>query len=126
MIGRYICLNPNDRMEARGGRPRKGANQPEWVAWRLASFTSACSGRIARSGRIEGGKHRRKAARCGARATASVGDSERFANWDEAFRWLKGSVLKGVMFVVFDEHGGLTQAIAQHFQGPHGNAARVL
>lgn len=46
-----------------------------------------------------------------------MGDSERFATWDEAFRWLKGRGLKGVMFVVFDEHGGLTQAIAQHFQG---------
>ncbi len=46
-----------------------------------------------------------------------IGDSESFATWDEAFRWLKGRGLKGVMFVVSDEHGGLTQAIAKHFQG---------
>ena len=46
-----------------------------------------------------------------------IGDSESFVTWDEAFRWLKGRGLKGVMFVVSDEHGGLTQAIAKHFQG---------
>lgn len=46
-----------------------------------------------------------------------IGDSDSFATWDEAFRWLKGRGLKGVMFVVSDEHGGLTQAIAKHFQG---------
>jgi len=46
-----------------------------------------------------------------------IGDSESFVTWDEAFRWLKGRGLKGVMFVVSDEHGGLTQAVAQHFQG---------
>ena len=46
-----------------------------------------------------------------------LGDTESFATWDEAFRWLKGRGLKGVMFVVSDEHGGLTQAIARHFQG---------
>ena len=46
-----------------------------------------------------------------------LGDTESFATWDEAFRWLKGRGLKGVMFVVSDEHGGLTQALARHFQG---------
>ncbi len=46
-----------------------------------------------------------------------IGDSERFATWDEAFRWLKGRDLKGVKFVVSDEQGGLTPAIAKHFQG---------
>lgn len=46
-----------------------------------------------------------------------IGDSESFATWDETFRWLKGRGLQGVMFVVSDEHSGLTQAIAKHFQG---------
>lgn len=46
-----------------------------------------------------------------------IGDTESFATWDETFRWLKGRGLKGVMFVVSDSHGGLTQAVAKHFQG---------
>lgn len=46
-----------------------------------------------------------------------IGDTESFATWDEAFRWIKSRGLKGVMFVVSDEHSGLTQAIAKHFQG---------
>ena len=46
-----------------------------------------------------------------------IGDTESFTTWDETFRWLKGRGLKGVMFVVSDSHGGLTQAVARHFQG---------
>jgi len=46
-----------------------------------------------------------------------IGDTESFATWDETFRWLKGRGLKGVMFVVSDSHGGLTQAVVKHFQG---------
>ncbi len=46
-----------------------------------------------------------------------IGDTESFATWDETFRWLKGRGLQGVMFVVSDSHGGLTQAVAKHFQG---------
>jgi transposase-like protein len=46
-----------------------------------------------------------------------IGDTESFATWDETFRWLKGRGLKGVMFVVSDSHGGLTQAVGKHFQG---------
>lgn len=46
-----------------------------------------------------------------------IGDTESFVTWDETFRWLKGRGLKGVMFVVSDSHGGLTQAVAKHFQG---------
>jgi transposase-like protein len=53
-----------------------------------------------------------------------MGDTESFATWEEMFRWLKGRGLKGVMFVVSDSHGGLTEAIARHFQGRPGNAAR--
>ena len=46
-----------------------------------------------------------------------IGDTESFATWDETFRWLKGRGLKGVMFVISDQHGGLTEAAAKHFQG---------
>jgi len=46
-----------------------------------------------------------------------IGDTESFATWDETFRWLKGRGLQGVLFVVSDSHGGLTEAIAKHFQG---------
>lgn len=46
-----------------------------------------------------------------------MGDTESFATWDETFRWLKGRGLKGVMLVVSDHHGGLTEAIARQFQG---------
>lgn len=46
-----------------------------------------------------------------------IGDSERFATWDETFRWLKGRGLTGVLFVISDDPGGLTQAIGKPFQG---------
>ena len=46
-----------------------------------------------------------------------IGDTESFSTWDETFRWLKSRGLKGVMFVVSDSHGGLTQAVGKHFQG---------
>lgn len=46
-----------------------------------------------------------------------IGDTESFATWDETFRWLKGRGLKGVMFIVSDDHSGLSQAIGKHFQG---------
>ena len=46
-----------------------------------------------------------------------IGDTESFATWNETFRWLKGRGLKGVMFVVSDDHSGLSQAIGKHFQG---------
>lgn len=44
-----------------------------------------------------------------------IGDSESFATWDETFRWLKKRGLKGVAYVISDQHGGLTEAIAKHF-----------
>lgn len=46
-----------------------------------------------------------------------LGDSERFATWEDMFRWLKGRGLRGVLFVISDSHGGLTEAIAKQFQG---------
>lgn len=54
-----------------------------------------------------------------------IGDTESFATWDETFRWLKGRGLSGVAFVVSDEHGGLTQAIAKHFQGASWQRCQV-
>lgn len=46
-----------------------------------------------------------------------IGDTESVATWDETFRWLQQRGLKGVSFVISDAHGGLTEAIAKHFQG---------
>lgn len=54
-----------------------------------------------------------------------MGDTESFATWDETFRWLKGRGLKGVMFVVSDDHGGLTEAVARHFQGASWQRCQV-
>jgi transposase-like protein len=54
-----------------------------------------------------------------------MGDSESFATWDETFRWLKGRGLKGVMFVISDHHGGLTEAVARHFQGASWQRCQV-
>lgn len=54
-----------------------------------------------------------------------IGDTESFATWDETFRWLKGRGLQGVMFVVSDSHGGLTQATAKHFQGASWQRCQV-
>ncbi len=44
-----------------------------------------------------------------------IGDSESFATWDETFRWLRGRGLKGVAFVIPDQHGGLREAVARRF-----------
>lgn len=45
------------------------------------------------------------------------GDTESFAPWDETFRSRKCRGLQRVMFPGSDCHGGLTEAIAKHFQG---------
>ncbi|WP_407900247.1 IS256 family transposase, partial [Ferrigenium sp. UT5] len=54
-----------------------------------------------------------------------MGDTESFAIWEETFRWLKGRGLKGVMFVISDDHGGLTEAVARHFQGASWQRCQV-
>jgi transposase-like protein len=54
-----------------------------------------------------------------------IGDTESFVTWDETFRWLKSRGLKGVMFVVSDSHGGLTQAVAKQFQGASWQRCQV-
>ncbi len=46
-----------------------------------------------------------------------MGSTESFATWDETFRWLRGRGLKGVAFVISDQHMGLREAIAKHFHG---------
>ncbi|MBL0355334.1 MAG: transposase [Dechloromonas sp.] len=46
-----------------------------------------------------------------------IGDTESFATWDETFRWLRGRGLKGTQFIISDDHGGLREAAARHFQG---------
>jgi transposase-like protein len=56
-----------------------------------------------------------------------IGDGESFATWDETFRTLKGRGLKGVAFVILDDHGGLREAVARHFQGGRaGSAVRSI
>lgn len=46
-----------------------------------------------------------------------IGDTESYATWDEAFKWLKERGLNGVMYVVSDQHAGLVEAARKHFQG---------
>ena len=54
-----------------------------------------------------------------------IGDTESFSTWEETFRWLKGRGLKGVMFVISDQHGGLVEAAARHFQGASWQRCQV-
>jgi transposase-like protein len=54
-----------------------------------------------------------------------IGDTESFATWDETFRWLRGRGLKGTMFIISDDHGGLREAAARHFQGASWQRCQV-
>lgn len=54
-----------------------------------------------------------------------IGDTESFATWNETFRWLKGRGLKGVMFLISDDHAGLTEAAAKYFQGASWQRCQV-
>ena len=54
-----------------------------------------------------------------------IGDTESFATWDETFRWLRGRGLQGVMFVVSDSHGGLTQAVPNALPGASWQRCQV-
>lgn len=54
-----------------------------------------------------------------------LGDTESFATWEETFRWLKGRGLKGVMFLISDQHGGLVEAATKHFQGASWQRCQV-
>jgi len=44
-------------------------------------------------------------------------DSENEQSWSEVFRDLKERGLKGVHYIVSDEHKGLVQSVKRHFQG---------
>jgi len=46
-----------------------------------------------------------------------VADSESEASWSEVFKELRARGLKGVRYVVSDDHAGLVKAIGRHFQG---------
>ncbi|NCO19980.1 MAG: IS256 family transposase [Gammaproteobacteria bacterium] len=46
-----------------------------------------------------------------------IGNTESYTTWDETFRWLQERGLKGVQYVISDDHGGLTKAVAKYFQG---------
>jgi putative transposase len=46
-----------------------------------------------------------------------IGDTESYATWEEAFKWLKSRGLKGVMYIISDQHAGLVEAARKHFQG---------
>lgn len=46
-----------------------------------------------------------------------LGDSETESTWAALFGWLKERGLKGVDFVISDDHKGLKKAAARHFQG---------
>ena len=46
-----------------------------------------------------------------------VADSENESSWSEVFKDLKERGLKGVRYVVSDDHAGLVKAIERHFQG---------
>lgn len=46
-----------------------------------------------------------------------LGNSETESTWTSLFGWLKDRGLKGVELVVSDDHKGLKNAVARHFQG---------
>jgi putative transposase len=47
----------------------------------------------------------------------SIGDSESFTTWEALFCSLAKRGLKGVVFIVSDEHAGLVEALRKHFAG---------
>lgn len=55
----------------------------------------------------------------------AVADTERAATYQEVFRSLKGRGLSGVRLVISDDHAGLRQAIAKHFQGASWQRCQV-
>jgi len=47
-----------------------------------------------------------------------IADSETDSSWSEMFKKLKRRGLRGVLYIVSDDHGGLKRAINSQFQGP--------
>ena len=46
-----------------------------------------------------------------------IGDSESEASWKQFFSWLKNRNLRGVEFIVSDDHSGLVKAVCRQLQG---------
>jgi transposase-like protein len=46
-----------------------------------------------------------------------IGETESYATWEEAFKWLKSRGLKGVVYLISDQHSGLVEAARRYFQG---------
>lgn len=46
-----------------------------------------------------------------------IGETESYATWEEAFKWLKSRGLKGVVYIISDQHSGLVEAARRYFQG---------
>ncbi len=64
---------------------------------------------------------------CGEREVLGVkiGDSESESFWKETFDWLKGRGLKGVDFIVSDDHKGLVKAAKRCFVGSSWQRCQV-
>ncbi|MCP4183419.1 MAG: IS256 family transposase, partial [Hyphomicrobiales bacterium] len=54
-----------------------------------------------------------------------IGDSESESFWKETFDWLKGRGLKGVDFIVSDDHKGLVKAAKRCFAGSSWQRCQV-
>ena len=46
-----------------------------------------------------------------------IGETESYATWEEAFKWLRSRGLKGVFYIISDQHSGLVEAARRCFQG---------
>lgn len=46
-----------------------------------------------------------------------IGETESYSTWEEAFKWLKSRGLKGVIYIISDQHAGLVEAARRCFQG---------
>ncbi len=55
-----------------------------------------------------------------------IGNSESEESWSEFFTCLKIRGLKGVDFVVSDDHNGLVNAVAGVFKEQHASGARLI
>lgn len=49
--------------------------------------------------------------------SVELGDSENESTWSEVFKKLKTRGIRGIKYVVSDDHGGLVRALRRHFQG---------
>ena len=56
----------------------------------------------------------------------ALGDSESFLSWDDLLKGLKARGLKGVSYMISDDHTGLARAIQKNFQGALWQRCQVL